>query len=265
MMSKVSVVITCYNLGQYIDEAVESVLAQTYQDFEIIIVDDGSTDEATLTVLGSYDRPKTRIIRTKNQGVSLARNVGIGVACGEYILPLDADDRIAGTYMEKAVKILDASPGIGIVSSWMEVFEDEPGSYVLPNYCRPRLKLDGILGLAERLYNSSFFRKSDWSSTRGYDPKLFRGMEDSDFWIAILQLGREAYIIPETLYFYRQRFGGLHHLSRNEYVSQYAKMIRNHPHLYIENVEAVFSHILDLTELCYRVGLLQTDLSHPVG
>lgn len=263
-MPKVSVVVTCYNLGKYIDEAIDSVLAQTYQDFEIVIVDDGSTDEETVRILDAYDKPKTRIIRTENQGVSLARNTGIAEARGEYILPLDADDKIAGTYMEKAVKVLDASPNIGIVSCRMDIFEDEPGSYTMPNFCRPRLKMGRILGLADRLYVTSFFRKSDWARTKGYDPDLSRGMEDSEFWVTILELGREAYIIPEPMFLYRQRFGGLHHLSRDEYVTLFARVIRKHPGLYIDNVETVFSYILDLTELCYRVGLLRDEVSFPV-
>ena len=106
-MPKVSVIIPCYNHGEYLDEAVESVLTQTYQNFEIIIVDDGSTDQSTIDLLKVYRKPKTRVIRTDNQGLASARNNGIKEAKGEYILPLDADDKIGKEYLKKAVKILD--------------------------------------------------------------------------------------------------------------------------------------------------------------
>jgi glycosyltransferase involved in cell wall biosynthesis len=75
-MPKVSVIIPCYNLGQYLDEAVDPILAQTSQDFEIIIVNDGSTDEFTNTLLASYDRPKTRVLATENQGLPSDGNNG---------------------------------------------------------------------------------------------------------------------------------------------------------------------------------------------
>jgi len=103
----VSVIVPCYNQGIYLDEAIQSVLGQTYQDFEIIIVDDGSDDGLTgLTndLLRDYRRKRTRVIRTENRGVVSARNTAISHARGKYILPLDADDRIGSEYLEKAVK-----------------------------------------------------------------------------------------------------------------------------------------------------------------
>ena len=114
-MPKVSVIIPCYNLGEYIDEAVESVINQTYQDLEIIIVNDGSTDELTNHLLSGYTRPKTRVLITPHQGVAAARNTGIKESQGEYILPLDADDKIGIGYVDEAVKILDSDSSVGIV------------------------------------------------------------------------------------------------------------------------------------------------------
>ena len=90
-MPKISVIIPCYNQGQYVDEAVQSVLAQTYDDFEIIIVNDGSTDEFTNTLLSGYNNQKIKVITTSNQGLSEARNSGIRASAGEHILPPDAD------------------------------------------------------------------------------------------------------------------------------------------------------------------------------
>jgi hypothetical protein len=119
---QVSVVIPCYNQGQYIDEAVESVLAQSYQDFEIIIVNDGSNNADTIKILETYSKPKTRVIHTNNQGASIARNNGIKVSSGRYILPLDADDRIGSVYIEKAIEVLDKNENVGIVYCEAEFF-----------------------------------------------------------------------------------------------------------------------------------------------
>ncbi len=83
---RVSIIIPCYNYGEFIDEAVDSVLNQSFSNFEIIIVNDGSTDDYTNNLLADYQRPKTRIFQTKNQGVSAARNFGIERSAGDYIL-----------------------------------------------------------------------------------------------------------------------------------------------------------------------------------
>src|SRR6185503_3763377 len=104
---KVAVIVTCHNLGQYLDEAVASVLAQTYQDFEIVIVDDGSTDATTRALLADYRRPGTRVIHSAHAGFSAARNPAIANSIAAYLCALDADDRLEPTCFEKAVPILD--------------------------------------------------------------------------------------------------------------------------------------------------------------
>ena len=91
---RISVIVPCYNLGAYLDEAVKSVLAQTYQDFEILIVDDGSTDPVTISLLDHYAQPKTTVFRTSNQKLAAARNFLIARARGTYLCALDADDKL---------------------------------------------------------------------------------------------------------------------------------------------------------------------------
>src|ERR1700733_2403343 len=93
----VSVVIPCHDDGKYLDEAVDSVLNQTYDDVQIIVIDDGSTEERTVRLLGEYERPKTKLIRTAHKGLATAGNIGIRACESRYILPLDADDKIKET------------------------------------------------------------------------------------------------------------------------------------------------------------------------
>ena len=109
---RVTVIVPCHNLGAYLDEAVDSVFAQTFQDFDIIIVDDGSTDEATRRLLEGYDRPRTRVVRTENRGLPAARNVGLRLTSAPYLCALDADDRLAPTCLERSVATLDADPSL---------------------------------------------------------------------------------------------------------------------------------------------------------
>jgi glycosyltransferase involved in cell wall biosynthesis len=133
-MPKVSVIIPCYNQGKYIDEAVDSVLSQTFLDYEIIIVNDGSTDALTNSILKNYNKPKTKVIHTLNNGVSAARNIAIDNSQGEYILPLDADDKIAKDFIELAVNIIESRPDIKIVYSEVKFFGEQKGKWKLAEF-----------------------------------------------------------------------------------------------------------------------------------
>src|SRR4030066_2449234 len=123
-MPRVSVIMPCYNLGQYLNEAVESVLSQTFQDFEIIIVNDGSTDEFTNKLLANYNKPKTRVLTTDNEGLPSARNNGIKISSGQYICCLDADDKYHPEFLEKTVEVLDkdVEHKCGFVTTWFNAF-----------------------------------------------------------------------------------------------------------------------------------------------
>ena len=133
-MPKISVIIPCYNQGIYINETVESVLQQTFQDFEIIIVNDKSTNPYTIKVLDSFCLPRIRVIHTSNQKLPMARNNGISNASGEYILPLDADDKISNKYLEEAITVLESNKNIGIVYCEAEFFGIVQGKWRLPEY-----------------------------------------------------------------------------------------------------------------------------------
>ncbi|MBW4680815.1 MAG: glycosyltransferase [Microcoleus vaginatus WJT46-NPBG5] len=239
---KVSVIIPCYNLGLYIDEAVDSVLSQTYQDFEIIIIDDGSTDQYTRDLLKNYLRPQCQILKTENQGVSSARNLGINASKGSYILPLDADDIIGDTYLEKAVKILDENKKIGIVYSEVELFGEVNAHWKLPPYQFPEILL------RNSIVCTGLFRAEDFKQTKGYDVNLIYGREDHDFWLSIIELGREVYRIPEVLFFYRQRAASRDKsLTREQLIYSHSQIFKNHSHLYCENIEFIFKNLIDLT------------------
>ena len=201
---KVSVIITCYNLGQYLDEAVDSVLSQAWQEFEIVIVDDGSTDAATVALLADYCRPKTRVIRAPHRGVSAARNLGIASATGVYLCALDADDRLEPTYFAKAVGALEADPSITFASCWLRTFGDEEREWK-PERCDfPTLLWE------DTVLTAALVRREAVLAVGGYDAGMpLQGLEDWDLWQTLIERGYRGTIIPEILFNYRRREGSL--------------------------------------------------------
>lgn len=193
----VSVVIPCYNYGEFLEEAIDSCLNSTFRDMEIIVVNDGSTDPHTIRVLKTLNKPKTSVIHQENKGVSAARNFGIHSSRGKYILPLDSDDKIASTLIEKEYKILEDKPNIGFVTHWAQTFGDDNTILKFPFFDEKTLLLNNIV------INTSLFRKVAWADVLGYDQKLL-GFEDWDFWISLIRAGWEGYTLPEVLFYYRR-------------------------------------------------------------
>lgn len=229
-MPRVSVIIPCFNQGQYLTEAVTSVLNQSFQDFEIIVVNDGSTDSETNAILRAFSAPKTTVLETKNQGLGAARNFAIRASRGEYILPLDADDRIGESYIEKAVRILDEGSNVGIVYCEAELFGARSGPWKLKPYRFPDILLHNVI------FASAMFRKSDWEMTDGYRAE-FAYWEDFDFWLSIIELGRDVVQIPEVLFNYRKHATSKTAVgSRQQLDDAHAQIWRAHPKLFNDNL-----------------------------
>lgn len=196
-MECVSVIIPCYNDGLYIGQAVDSIKRQTYQNIELIIVDDGSDDKATMYALGALSSSNIKIIQTKHMGPAFARNKGIAVAVGSFILPLDSDDMIEPTYIEKAVHILEENPAIGIVYCQAAFFGEKSGNWQLPKYSLKEMLTGNVI------FSSAMFRKADWEKTNGYCENMKYGLEDYDFWLTLLENGAQVQQIQEVLFHYR--------------------------------------------------------------
>ena len=240
----VSVVIPCHDDGRYLYEAVDSVLNQTYNDFQVIVIDDGSTEESTVRLLEEYERPKTKLIRTAHKGLAAARNIGIRACESKYILPLDADDKIKETYLEKAVGIIQANDGIGIVYCNAEVFGAECGPWELQPYRFPEILYGNMI------FCSALFRRSDWETVGGYNTNMIYGWEDYDFWLSLIELGRDVCRIPESLFCYRRRPGSMiERMTGEEVIFSYSQLFRNHPRLYAENIGTLMANLQRLTTL----------------
>ena len=238
-----SIIIPCYNQGQYLGAALLSARAQTFEDVEIIVVDDGSDDPESLEALEALEDQIDILIRTDNFGVVNARNTAIDAASGRYILPLDADDLIEPGYLEQAIDALENDPHLGIVYCHADYFGEKQGPWKLPPYRFPEILVGNMI------FNSGVFRRDDWAEVGGYNPNMQYGWEDYDFWIAIISLGREVLQLSDTLFHYRilpgSRNSALGDKGSNM-VQAHVQIFHNHRDLYEQHIEVLFSTLVRL-------------------
>ena len=232
MEKKVSVIIPCYNQGKYVAEAINSALNQTYKNIEIVIVNDGSTDDSSEVIKPFAEKYKNILFfdNKENKGVIYARNMAIDACRGVYILPLDADDTIEPTYIEKAVKILDENPKIGIVYCKARKFGTKNKYWALPEFDRSQILYSNCI------FVSALFRKSEFIKVGRYKDYMQYGCEDHDLWISFIEQGFDAYRIDEVLFNYRQ-YG---EESRTKLSSDYSneiwrQIVKNHMDLYFQD------------------------------
>lgn len=201
---RVSVVIPCYNLGRYVDEAVDSVLAQGFQDFEILIVDDGSEDPDTSRLFSDYRRPKTRVFRVPHAGLAAARNFGLSRAAGEYLCALDADDKLDASFLEKTVAVLDGDRSLTFASAWLRTFGDEEWEWR-----QDRCDLPTLLS-EDTVLTAALVRRAAVQELGGWDGGMSaQGNEDWDLWLSLVERGHRGIILPEVLFLYRRRAGSM--------------------------------------------------------
>ncbi|MBQ9893130.1 MAG: glycosyltransferase [Bacteroidales bacterium] len=227
-MPKVSVIVPCYNMEKYLGETLESVLAQTFGDWECIVVDDGSSDSSASVAEGFCGRdPRFRLLRRRNGGVASARNDGIAASSGEYILPLDADDLILPQYMAKALEILDNERDVTVVYSGARRF-GASRSWDLPEF-----SMETMLG-RNCIYVSAFFRRRDYDLTPGFRPSMKDGYEDWDFWLSLLEVAPVRVVkLPEVCFLYRTRRGSRNAAVSDEKLSELRRLLwENHRELY---------------------------------
>jgi glycosyltransferase involved in cell wall biosynthesis len=196
----VSIIIPCYNYGQFIEETIKSASEQTYENIEIIVVNDASTDPLTIRVLEKLEQNNNIVVihHEKNKGLPAARNTAIKAASGKFILPLDADDTIEPTIVEKTAKVLIEKPNVGFVSVGMRCFGDTNSTYLPPKYNFHTLLHQNIVTV------TSLFRKKAWSQVGGYNEELIYGYEDWEFWINLAKHGWQGSCVEELLFNYRK-------------------------------------------------------------
>lgn len=232
---RVSIVIPVFNAGRDLERALASIAAQTFADHETIVVDDGSTDPQTRTLLETAAARGAIVLhRTPNGGPARARNLAIEHARGAYILPLDADDRLAPTFLARTVAVLEAEPPVGIVYTWARLTGAHHGIWRTGGFTVPELLSRCTIHV------SALYRRQVWEQVGGYDPRFVESCEDWDFWLGAAARGWQGRGIPEPLVEYQRRTTGREARSRAPGVSTrlMATLVAKHRALYEQHLEA---------------------------
>ena len=202
-MVKVSIIIPAYNGDRYIAEAIEGILTQTYSDYEIIVVDDGSTDNTRQIIQQYGDR--IQYLSQTNQGVAASRNLGLKASQGEYIAFLDQDDVFLPHKLASQATLLDQNPALGIVNSgWQIVNEQgEVQAAVKPWQQIPNLNLADLIIWKPVFLGAMLFRRSWLDRSSGFDTTLEQ-TPDVDLVLKLAMMGCPAAWVKQTTVKYRQ-------------------------------------------------------------
>ena len=198
----VSVIVPCYNGGRFFDQLLSSLRVQTFRNFEIIIVDDGSTEPETIAKLAKLPS-EIRVVRQANAGLPAARNAGFRSARADLVLPLDCDDVLEPTYLAETVSALYSAPeDVGFVFTHMRLSGALEGVF--------KTKFDRFDQLfINRLPYCMLFRKSAWTAVGGYDETMRDGSEDWEFNIRLAQANFRGIEIAMPLFIYTIRPEGM--------------------------------------------------------
>lgn len=219
----ISVIIPCYNQGKFLEEAVKSVINQKYNNYEIIIINDGSTENETIEILKQARWDKTKIVNTKNQGLSKTRNYGYKLSKGEYIQFLDADDYLLEDKFNKQIRAFEINPSIDICYSDFEYHNEitnkMENSY-LPTKLSEKPLEDLIYGWQRNVsipIHCGLFKSSVWGVNNPF-LENFDAVEDWIMWIELAYNNKQFYYIDEQLVAYR-----IHNqsMSKNLYAQLY--------------------------------------------
>lgn len=196
----VSIIVPCFNQAQYLEESLQSILNQTYGKWECIIVNDGSSDQ-TEAVAQQWVEKDSRFIYLKkeNEGLCSARNHGIGLSKGEFMLPLDADDKIAPNYVALALDSFQKDTSLKVVYCKAEKFGNETGLWDLQPFSLKAIAIENMI------FCSAMYRKTDWERLGGYDNNMIHGFEDWEFWIALLKNGGNVKCLDIVGFYYRMK------------------------------------------------------------
>jgi glycosyltransferase involved in cell wall biosynthesis len=228
----VSIVIPCYNPTRFLLEALDSALTQTHEPIEVVLVNDGSDNPDACELLESLTPRVTIRVDQPNAGPASARNAGFRAAHGTYILPLDADDRLAPTFVAECVAALQANPEAAFVYTDYRVFGDTV--YV------ERLDSYNLYNLLDRntIPYASLIRRADWELVRGYDESVRVNYEDWELWLRLGERGRFGYHLPRVLFEYRKSGRSMFSLAQEHDKELRGRIRANHPDLYSQESSA---------------------------
>jgi glycosyltransferase involved in cell wall biosynthesis len=265
VLPKVSVVIPCYKQAHFLGEAVASVVSQSFVDWEIVVVNDGSPDNTSGTareLMVQHPNCSIRLIEKSNGGLADARNAGIRAANGMYILPLDADDKIEPAMLEKTVDFLENNPQISIAYSDIVHFGATHRMIQAAEYDFVKLCSNNQLNYC------SLYRYEMWESVGGYNPNMSCGYEDWDFWIGCGAQGWVAHRVGEPLLLYRVKESSMYTDAVAHDEQLRAQIVLNHPNCYgdkdrLKAIEVLSANPLPRAQNAPTVSVIVTTFCRP--
>ena len=225
--SSVTVVITCFNYGNYLRGCVASALAQAGGPPAVIVVDDGSTDDATRLALDELPQA-VRVVRQENAGVCRARNAGLALADTPFVIVLDADDELAPGALPALRTTLEQDPDVGFAYGYMELMGTHQGVLRFPDYDPYKLLYRHVIGL------SALLRREVADDTGGFDP-AFSAFEDWEFWINALAHGHRGRRIDAVTLHYRRHEASKFVSDRLAYRAAWRLLRKKHRELYADH------------------------------
>ncbi len=242
----VSIIVPCYNHAHFLGEALQSVLNQTYTNWECVIINDGSPDNTKGEATTYCDLDKRfRYLEKTNGGLSSARNEGVAISKGDFILPLDADDILHESFLSTLVPVLEQDKSLAIVSCYSKFFNNNISNIV--HELKPIGTTYHAILFENSLIATSLYRKKCWEDVGGYDEKMKKGFEDWEFWIAITKLGWTYKVVEEFLFFYRkQKQSMLIDTLENHRVSNMEYVFKKHKEVYLKHHDSTMAYLLYL-------------------
>lgn len=258
---KVSIIVPCYKQAEYLSEALDSVCDQDYANWECIIVNDGSPDN-TEDIAKQYIKKDSRFIyiSKNNGGLASARNNGIENSKGEYILPLDADDRIEPTYLKKAVEMFVQHPELKLVYCKADKFGMVNEPWDLEEFSYNRFIWNNCI------FCSALYKRVDYNKTCGYNPNMRYGYEDWDFWLSLIHEGDIVFRLDEVLFHYRvKQVSMTTGLLGNVNETMLIQLCKNHPSIYSNYQERVIIYQQRIQIQQKAINSIQSSHAYRIG
>lgn len=251
MNSLVSVIIPVHNSEEYLLETIQSVEKQDHKEVEIIIVNNCSTKPSTIEALNKL-RANYKIVDSENKGLPNARNDGIKVAKGFFILPLDSDDIIESSFLSECISMFGENTEHKVVRTFVKLFGAKKGIIEFDEFSYAKLLARNLM------VATSMFKKEDWERVHGYNSDLKTGFEDWEFWISLLKDGGRVGTIRKPLFHYRIQRNSM---MRSLKMSQLREARRT---IWEKHKDAYSKHFMDPVE-SFEYQYLTDSKAHKLG
>lgn len=251
----ISIIIPCYNSEFTLQTTLESVISQDFQDWEAIIINDGSIDKTEEIALKWVEKDnRFNYFSKQNEGLGKTRNYGVSKAKGIYILPLDSDNQLMKDFTQEAVDVFEKNNAVGVVYGDAEYFGERSGLWKVEEYNLKKILVGNYIDAC------AIYRKKLWVKVGGYDEKMpFQGHEDWEFWIALGNLSAEFYHLNKITFKYFVSKNSMSQLFTKEIILQNQDyIVEKYRRLYHEQYTKAIFRTLDIDKLKSDSVLVKT-------